>query len=146
MNEMVKNIKEIHKEDVCLFKIGSFYHTFQRDAYIISYLFGYKLKKNGNNAECGFPQNIILKVESKLENNKINYILIDRRNNYDVDEKEDFKNNNKYLECYQNANKYINLKFRIENISNYLMENIENNSTRQIINKVEEIIDEGRKI
>jgi len=27
MNEMIKTIKEIHKHDICLFKIGTFYHA-----------------------------------------------------------------------------------------------------------------------
>ena len=33
MNNMIETIKEIHKEDICLFKIGSFYHTYNTDAY-----------------------------------------------------------------------------------------------------------------
>lgn len=44
MNEMIKTIKEIHSKDICLFKIGTFYHAYGRDAYILSYIFGYKIK------------------------------------------------------------------------------------------------------
>ena len=47
------------------------------------------------------------KVTSKLENSQINYIVIDRRNNYDVDLKEDYKNLNKYDKYYEKANKII---------------------------------------
>ena len=84
MNEIIKSIKEIHKEDICLFRIGTFYHVFGRDSYIMSYLFGYKMK---NNNECGFPKDILFKVEAKLERNNINYLVIDARNNYDVENK-----------------------------------------------------------
>ena len=28
MNEMIKTIKEIHSKDVCMFKIGTFYHAY----------------------------------------------------------------------------------------------------------------------
>ena len=41
---IIKTIKEVHPKDLVLVKIGSFYHIYGKDAYIISYLFGYKLK------------------------------------------------------------------------------------------------------
>ena len=44
MNKMIETIKEIHTKDICLFKIGTFYHAYGRDAYILSYMFGYKIK------------------------------------------------------------------------------------------------------
>lgn len=143
MNEIIKSIKEIHKEDICLFRIGTFYHVFGRDSYIMSYLFGYKMK---NNNECGFPKDILFKVEAKLERNNINYLVIDARNNYDVENKENFKNNNKYKIIYEKANKYINLKKRIENINKYLLENIEEKDIKPIIQKIEDVIDERREI
>ena len=43
MNKMIETIKEIHTKDICLFKIGTFYHAYGRDAYILSYMFGYKI-------------------------------------------------------------------------------------------------------
>ncbi|CDE14760.1 unknown [Clostridium sp. CAG:470] len=66
---IVKNIKQVHPEHIILIKIGKFYYSYSKDAYIISYIFGYKLKN--------------------IEENKINYIIIHRRNNYAVDEKSD---------------------------------------------------------
>ena len=54
MNKMVATIKEIHAHDICIFKIGNFGHCYGRDACIMSYLFGYKLKSiENNNRECG---------------------------------------------------------------------------------------------
>lgn len=74
MNEMIKTIKEIHSKDVCMFKIGTFYHAYNKDSYVISHLFNYKVKELGNNhKECGFPESVLPKVKAKLENNKINY-------------------------------------------------------------------------
>lgn len=140
---MIKNIKEIHKNDVCLFKMGSFYHAFNRDAYILSYLCGYKLKRiEQNSVDCGFPTNVALRIRARLEENNINYLLIDRRNDFEVDEKEDFGNNNKYDAIYEKAKRYVNFKFRIENIQEFLMENIENNGIKGTIQKIEEIITE----
>ena len=45
MNQMIKTIKEVHQLSVCMYRIGSFYHTQGKDAYIMSYMFGYKIKE-----------------------------------------------------------------------------------------------------
>ena len=70
---VIKEVKKIHREEVILIKIGNFYHCYGKDAYIISYLFGYKLRKTRENFyTCGFPERSVTKVENKLENKKIN--------------------------------------------------------------------------
>lgn len=149
MNEMLKSIKEIHKNDVCIYRVGNFYHTLNRDAYIISYLMGYKIRNEKEGMkECGFSASVINKVLAKLENCKINYLLLDRRNNYEVDEKVDFKNLNNYLKVFEKANKYINHKKRIDNISEYLTRNIENKELSKILSEIEKVIidNERRKV
>ncbi len=147
MNEMIKTIKEIHQKSICMFKIGAFYHVYNRDSYILSYLFDYKVKSLGNNnKECGFPESALSKVKAKLENNKINYLVIDRRNNYDVDEQEDYKDLNRYDKFYEKSNKIINRRLRIENISNFLNENIEEEGFIQILGKMEEVMYERGEI
>lgn len=141
MNEMLKSIKEIHKNDVCIYKVGNFYHTLNRDAYIISYLMGYKIRDEKEGIkECGFSANVINKVLVKLENNKINYLLLDRRNNYEVDERVNFKNLNNYSEVFEKANKYINHKRRINNISEYLTKHIENKDMSKLLSELEKVI------
>lgn len=150
MNKMIQSIEEIHKNEVCMFKMGSFYHAYGRDAYILSYLFGYKVKTaeiEKNWRECGFPSCSISKVMANLEEKKINYIILDRRNNYDVDEKMNFKNLNRYKQVYEKAKKYVNYKARIDNIVNYLISNIEKEDFLNVLNKMEEVVtNEGRKI
>lgn len=144
---MIKTIKEIHSKDICLFKIGTFYHAYGRDAYILSYIFGYKIKDlEKNYKECGFPTTAIAKVCAKLESNKINYLIIDRRNNYEVDEKEYYKNLNRYTEFYEKTNKYVNCKKRIDIISEFLMENIETKNITKVLSEMEEIMYERREI
>lgn len=144
---MVKTIKEIHKNSVCLFKVGNFYHCYDKDAYILSYVFGYKIKSlEGNYKEAGFPIVALNKVIAKLENNKINYIILDKRNDYDVDQEEDYKNLNKYDEFYEKSHLYVNYKARIENINEFLLKNISEKNFRKILGKIENIIYEGREI
>ena len=73
---VMKEIKAIHPEYVSLIKIGKFYNVYLRDAYILSYLFGYKLRDMEQNIKtCGFPETALNKVISTLENKKINYYL-----------------------------------------------------------------------
>lgn len=147
MNKMVATIKEIHAHDICIFKIGNFGHCYGRDACIMSYIFGYKLKSiENNNRECGFPLVSMNKVVARLEEKKISYLIIDKRNNYEVDEKIDFKNLNKHDEIYEKSRIYVNYKNRVDNITNYLNENIETKDFRKVLFEIEEIIDERRKI
>ena len=144
---IVKNIKQVHPEHIILIKIGKFYYSYSKDAYIISYIFGYKLKNIEENIKvCAFPVFILNKIRAKLEENKINYIIIDRRNNYEVDEKSDNGNLNKYNLYLEKSKKYINKKNKIEEIYNYLISNIENDTNNELIKKIESQINERRKI
>ena len=144
---IVKNIKQVHTEHIILIKIGKFYYSYSKDVYIISYIFGYKLKNIEENIKvCAFPVFILNKIMAKLEENKINYIIIDRRNNYEVDEKSDNGNLNKYNLYLEKSKKYINKKNKIEEIYNYLISNIENDTNNELIKKIESQINERRKI
>lgn len=145
---VVKNIKLVHPRDITLIRIGRFYYTYGKDAYILSYIFGYKLNKvqKENIYSCAFPENVYNKVISKLENMKINYINVDRRNNYEVDEKSDNKNLNKYDEIFEKAKQYIKLKLEIDNIYSYMLENINQKEFSKIIAKVEVVLIENREI
>lgn len=136
----VKIMKEIHPNDIIFVKVGQFYHCYGKDAVVISYLFDYNIKKVENNYDCGFPLSSINKVEEKIETLKINYLLVDKADNYELMENEDFKAENKYLEFYNKAHKYINRKNRIIEINNYMMENISNDDMKIKISKVEEIL------
>ena len=144
---IVKAIKQIHPEYIVLIKIGKFYYSYSKDAYIVSYIFNYKLKIVEENIRvCAFPVFILNKIMAKLEENKINYIVIDRRNNYEVDEKYDNGNLNKYNFYLEKSKRYINQKIRIEEIYNYLVYNIEKNENNKLIKEIESLINERRKI
>ena len=45
LENTIKVIKRIHLGDTVLLKVETFYHTYSKDAYIISYLFNYQIKK-----------------------------------------------------------------------------------------------------
>ena len=71
----VKLFKEIHPETVLLIKVGSFFHAYGKDSYILAYLFGYQIKKiQSNYSTCGFPLAGKAKVIAKLEEMQKIYI------------------------------------------------------------------------
>lgn len=124
----------------CVIRFGAFYNCFGKDAYILSYLFRYRIKNNNQIATCGFPKGGIAKVMSRLEQQRINYIMIDTRNNYDVDYKMNFKNLNTYNEKLERAKKYVKIRQKIENIYKKLEQEIENEQIGEKIKRIEEII------
>lgn len=137
---MAKDIKKVHPEDVMMYKVGNFVQAFGKDAYIISYVFGYTLRTIKDNIQtCGFPKNAIPKIMAKLEQRKINFVIVDTRNNYEVDEKDDNNNLNTYDEILKKAHKYIKVKKRLEQIEEILLKNIEKENIMEKIRKIEEI-------
>ena len=143
---MARTIKEIHPRDLICYKVGAFYNCFGKDAYVLSYVFKYKIKKDSKIATCGFPKGGLVKAMAKLEQNKINYLIIDTRNNYDVDYKMDFKNLNTYEEKLKKAKKYVKRIEKINKIQENLEENVENDNIEETIKRIEEIVYANRKI
>jgi hypothetical protein len=62
------------KKELILHKNGGkFYYAFDIDAYVLSYIFGYKVIE-GN--KCGFPDTAIDRVTNTLDEKKISYMII----------------------------------------------------------------------
>lgn len=137
---MIETIKVIHKEDIVLVKVGTFYTAYGKDAYIINYLFNYKLNKTQDVYTSAFPIPSLAKVTAILEQNKINYVVLDRRNNYDVEQEMDNKNLNKYNKFLELAKIKVRKSKRIEQILEYL------NEDEELIEEVEKVINERRKV
>lgn len=134
--EIVKNIKQIHPNTILCFKVGNFYHCYGKDTYIMSYLFGYNISKSKEeNLICGFPVRSISKVLAKLEQNKVDYITIEPRNRYDIEEKQEFNNSNKYEDILKRANKFVRIKKKMQILTEEILKNLDDEQT---INKKSE--------
>ena len=70
--------------------------------------------------------------------------LTPKNYNYNVIEKEDFKNLNKYDSEYQKSKMYINNQIRIDKIYEYLNKNINDKEIKCKLTKIEEILNERR--
>ncbi len=115
INKVIENIRKLYPEYILAYRIGNFYQCFGRDAYIMSYIFGYKIKYIKKDIpSVGFPKKIVAKVQAMLEHKKINYMLLDTRNNYDVDHESDNGNLNEYREILNKSSDYVKMKLRIE--------------------------------
>ena len=143
----IKIFKEIHPESIILIKVGTFYHAYSRDSYILSYMFGYQIKKiQINYNTCGFPSSALNMVKSKLEESEISYLVLSKSENYEVVDECDFKSKNKYDVMYNKAYNYISVKNRIDSINQFLLESIYESNIRERISKIEEIIYEKRQV
>ncbi len=146
IQNVIEPIKKVHPEFVIMIRAGEFYHCYGKDAYLVSYLCEYKVVDKPPFKVCGFPRQAKNKVIVNLEDKKINYIVLDKRNQYEVEEKEDYKNLNQYKKVYEKARKYVNHKLRIEAIYEYLLQNSKKDSIKEVLNQMEEIINERRKV
>lgn len=60
---MARTIKRVHPTDVALINMEKFYHAYGKDAYVISFLFNYQLKRVDTNINStGFPEATLNKV------------------------------------------------------------------------------------
>lgn len=141
ITNIVKTMKQINPEKVLLLKVGNFYYQYGKDAYIISYIFGYKIKTIENNIPfTAFPKSAINKVMAKLEGNKISYIIIDKSLNYEVIDEQNYKKQNRYIDLYKTVHDYVSKKERINNIYRYLVKNINQKEIKEKIKKIEELL------
>lgn len=142
-------VKSMYPDYIIFVKIGKFYTVYNQDAYIVSYKLKYRLKVEECNYikySCGFSDIALNKVRVKMEESKINYLILDRRNNYEEDEKFDNRNLNRYNEILEKSKIYANNVIRLDRINKYFIENIDKEETRKILIQLEKKINEGRKI
>ena len=135
--ENVKKLKKIEKNFIVFVKIGSFYNVYEEDSFILSYLFGYKIKLENNYRICGFQITSANKVFSKLKENNINYLITNKRLNYEIIEKNDFKRKNQYKNILKISTPYINLKEKLEIFCKNILENIDTKDYKSEIENIE---------
>lgn len=144
--KMAEQIKQIHQNYLLIFKVGAFCLTYGKDSYIMAANFNYMLKITSGVQSCGFSKKVLRKVMATLEDRKINYLIIEPRNDYDVEEKSDNKNLNTYEQEFKASYKIVKQKAKIEKIKERLELYIGKDEFRNIIRKVEDVLDENREI
>lgn len=92
LNDVYLKEKIKYKKYIIMMRVGSFYEVYGEEAFIISNIFGYKIKKVGSSFRVGFPICAYNKVIDKLNSLKISYVIFDgdkikktfKNNNYDT--------------------------------------------------------------
>ena len=130
-----KKYKQEYSDYITFIKSGTFYISFNNDAYVMHNIFNYQIKKVNGGFKVGFPIQSIEKIEDKLKIISVNYIIVEDEN---IKTKKEFKNNN-YSSYTANKN-YSILYNRIDNISNTLKKNVDHNNIESIIYKMENIL------
>lgn len=120
---MVRTIKELFPNYILLVKVGVFYNAYMDDATIVNHIFNYKIKTISGMDMVGFPKESLNKVLCLLEKRTINYIVVDKSNNYEEETKLNLKQNNKYESIKQEATEIRDRKQKVTKISNFLMKN-----------------------
>lgn len=69
-------------------------------------------------------------------------MILDRKNDYETEELVEHKNLNKYQETFAKAHEYINLRMRVEKITDKLMKNLLKAETKKKIFEIEGIIND----
>ena len=131
--KMAEQIKQIHPNYLLIFKVGAFCLTYGKDSYIIAANFNYMLKITSGVQSCGFSKKVLRKVMATLEDRKINYLVIEPRNDY-------------YEQEFKASYKIVKQKAKIEKIKERLELYIGKDEFRNIMRKVEDVLDENREI
>lgn len=136
----VKILKNSNPDTLIMIRIGAFYHVYGKDSSIISYLFGYQIKKISKLNTCGFPISVLDKILARLEIEGIAFKVLN--SNFDVENESKKGIQNTYEKIYNNSYKYLLKKNKIEEINIYLMENINTDYINKKIEEIEKIIND----
>ena len=135
MKEKYEMYKRQYNNYVILFKQGNFYLSINDDALVLNNLFNYKIKVVTNYIKTGFPLKSIDKVINILENNTINFLIIDKN----IIDKKKYPNNN-YFNYLNKDSNYEFILSRINKIDQTLKDNLLNNNIENALNDIERII------
>ena len=138
--DLYDSYKAKYKEYVILIKSGIFYEVYNEDVSIMYSLFNYKIKSIGNNYNIGFPEKNLYKVLDKLNQYKVNYIVVDKINDeFSIVDKDKFSNNN-YNKYQIDINRMNYLTYRIDNIYRNLINKINDTNIDNILQEVERLL------
>ncbi len=130
VKDKYEEIKSLHQDEVVLFKVGSFYVTFSKDAIVLNYLFSYQI----NNGKLGFPISAFEKVCTNLKEKSISfYIFEEEDKNYSSDDN-----------LYNDIAKIAERSYYSKCSNELLLERIKNliTTNKDNYNKIKEFIDE----
>lgn len=148
----------------------SFYNAYGKDALILGYVMKSKIgyrnfhvaktfkklhyfdkntgeaqkRQNVFTAYSGVPSYKLQEIISVLDYYHINYIIVDKIQNYEITRMRQFKDNN-YESYYQKALYYKRILYKMKNINRFLRANSDSGEILYLIYDIERCIDDYRK-
>lgn len=149
IRDMETDYHQKYPDSILLVLSGNFYNVYGKDAYLLSYLFRFKLIQKVYKTEeekevyvpkTGFPRNSLDKVLLELEEKKINYVIKvkDKR-----DIVQDFKKRNTYQRRYIASEKYCMDKIKLNAIMEQCDALCGKKDFSNILNSIQEYIGQG---
>ena len=80
MEETLKELKEVHSSNLIIIVSGNYFRIYDEDAKIIEYCTNLLSRKNVLICQYKYIDNI----KELLKKNKINYVILDKDNNYSL--------------------------------------------------------------
>lgn len=131
LKDKYKELKREHIESIILLRSGSFYVSYEMDAFILNYLFSYQVK----NEKVGFPVSTISKVLQSLEEKHISFFVFDDSDGRYYEANDD----NCYFSFYDKAQSNYNNQLMMQVLFDRIKYLIERDSKNYF--KIKEFID-----
>jgi DNA mismatch repair ATPase MutS len=127
-----------NSKSIILIKSGIFYETFNEDAYIMSYLFNYKIKQLSTSIMVGFPEKVIEGIKDRLKKEKISYMIFEDNHQFVSDKNAYTESNYDVLsdiscKCHKVEMEICKIKEKLEVLKS-------TKSIDEIISRIKEII------
>lgn len=131
LKERYKELKREYPCGIVLLRSGSFYVSYETDAFILNYLFSYQIK----NDKVGFPISAISRILESLKEKQISFFVDDGDDNncYDANEE------NQYFSFYDKAQSNYNNQLMMQVLFDRIKYLIERDSKSYF--KIKEFID-----
>lgn len=97
IKDKYKELKYLNFNKVILIKSGNFYISYDEDAIVLNHLFSYQIVNN----KIGFPLVTLSKIEEKLDELNVDYIIYNNEEEITTQTNED----NNYMNIYNKAKK-----------------------------------------
>lgn len=137
ITEIYQEYKEKYPEYIILMKIGKFYEVYFEDTKIIHMLTGYRISKTTSDIfRLGFPLNSFMKVTKEFEKRKINYLVLEKVESYQVTLKKRFQKN-QYIQFYSKCEKDYEIHKRIDKVYQILLNHADEVELDEILTRIE---------
>lgn len=84
LKQQVRHFSKLFSDDLVLFQVGCYYETYNKTAEQFASLMNYQIRSKwrGFNKACGFHQRFLERVCHKLDERKVNYVIIKQNGKY----------------------------------------------------------------